>query len=421
MKLTFSRPVIRLVIRPVHLPVHLLVALSLLALIALAAPACQPTATSGAAADSAARAATAPAPEPELSHDRRWNDLARLLGGLPADSGSVLAALDTTAAARQHRAWFDQAWATKRRQLLDELHVWAKANLPQEYASSGRAFYPFSGSDFVTLSAIYPSAKEYVFVALEWEGTLPQPERWTPAQLAAGLDNLRISLDDVMSLSFYKTKDMYVDLQKTEINGHGPRLLAFLARTGYRVLDVTPVQVTGQGVAQALPAPLPIGQQGWKDTTVTGWSIRFVPQGARATASTVRTLTYWSADVSDYALPKQRGFAQYLAGLKPAHTYIKSASYLLHKSYFSQVRTLIVDVSSTLLQDDSGLPLAQIDSTRWAVQYFGRYERPIPLFANLAQPALAAIYRRPGIPVVPFGIGYHTGRGSSNLQLLRKR
>jgi hypothetical protein len=406
---------------------HLLQSALALALLALSlTSACQPPATTHAAADSTAAdtaaAATATAAEaPELTSDRKWNDLARLLGGLPAESGSVLTALDTTGAARLHRQWFDMAWAKKRRELLDELHVWSKAHLASEYASEQTAFYPFSGSDYVTLSAIYPKAKQSVFVALEWEGTVPNPQAWTPAQLAAGLDNFRVSLDDVMSLSFYKTKDMYVDLQKTEINGHGPRLLAFLARTGHRVIDVVQVKVNAAGGVERLTKALPIAQQSWKDTTVTGWQIRYVPEGQRATETTAQTLTYWSVDVSDYAQPKQRGFAAYLAALKPTHTYIKSASYLLHRPYFSQVRKQIIDLSTTLLQDDSGLPLAQMDSTIWNISFYGRYVQPIPLFGNLVQPKLAEIYRRPGLEVVPFGIGYHTGRKSSNLQLLRKR
>ena len=104
-----------------------------------------------------------------------------------------------------------------------------------------------------------------------------------------------------------------------------------------------------------------------------------------------------------------------LAKLGPADSLIKSASYLLHAAHFAGVRTLLLNRSATIVQDDSGIPLTYFEATKWRVQAFGHYAGPLPMFANFYQPRMAELFR--SASPLEFGIGYRWRKNESNLLL----
>jgi len=77
------------------------------------------------------------------------------------------------------------------------------------------------------------------------------------------------------------------------------------------------------------------------------------------------------------------------------------------------VRELLLNKSATIVQDDSGIPLAYFDATKWRVQAFGRYAGPIPMFANFNQPRMVELFR--SASPLDFGIGYRWRKNESNL------
>src|SRR5262249_17744077 len=96
----------------------------------------------------------------------------------------------------------------------------------------------------------------------------------------------------------------------------------------------------------------------------------------------------------------------------------KSASYLLHNGHFASVRKLLLDTSATILQDDSGIPLAYFEAKKWQLKTFGHYAGPIPMFANFYQPRMAEVFQ--GSSPIEFGIGYRWRKNESNLLLAQK-
>jgi len=105
-----------------------------------------------------------------------------------------------------------------------------------------------------------------------------------------------------------------------------------------------------------------------------------------------------------------------------ASSYLKSASYLLHKPDFSIMRDLILTESEAVLQDDSGIPVKYFDPQSFDIQLFGTYTQPIPLFAGSFQSDLKALYdSSKTVRELPFGIGYQFQTGTSNLMLATKR
>jgi hypothetical protein len=345
--------------------------------------------------------------------DRYWNDLARLLAGLPPDSGSVLAALDALPAAAEHRRFFDTAWQKKTESFIGPLSEWAAAEIAAERAAARNVLYPFSGADAMTLHTLFPDAPHYVMFGLEPEGIPPAPDRLTPAVLPANLRNLQIALDDILLLSYFKTIDMQSDFRRGEINGALPILLAFLARRGNRILWVERGKIRPDGVFDTVGVKnLSLNPD---DSVVTGVKIRF-----QFRPQTYQDLYYFSANIDDGHISKS--MRRMLAKHEPWYTYIKSASYLMYYPSFSIIKAHLLDYSAFILQEDSGMPLSSFDRSVWKLQFYGAYHRPIPLFANRFQSDLYRIYQTDSsVKPLKFGIGYNNAPGTSNLMAARKK
>jgi hypothetical protein len=192
-------------------------------------------------------------------------------------------------------------------------------------------------------------------------------------------------------------------------------MMFFLARTDHRIINLKYVAVNDEGkIIDATNA---------NDSTskkVDGIEITFTGKDS----DNEKKLYYFSADVSDPALKKARGFITFASNLKPAVTYLKSASYLLHKTYFSAMRSSILNNSAYILQDDSGIPLRFFnDSTQWKLSFYGFYDKPIPMFGNLYQEDLKNAYdpqKNTAVKPLSFGIGYSYRNNKSNLMLAQK-
>ena len=357
------------------------------------------------------------APADTFRTDRFWNDLARMLGGMNPLAGSVLDSVDYAADAHAHQQFFAQAWHLKKHSLLDSLDWWAAQEFREEHYGTRPVFYPFSGADFVTIHTLYPNALSYTMFGLEPEGSIVPPQKLDPQRRYANLVNVQHSMDDIINFSFFKTNDMRGDFTRYEWKGTLPLLLAFCARRQNEIINAYRIQVLEDGTVAPATDSLP---QFTDDPIVTGWRIRFRP--IDNPKAPVQTLDYFSVNVHDPYLTQLRGFRNYFGARAPMRTYIKSASYLLHKPYFGKMAVLIAEVSENILQDDSGYPLRSFDRSYWDLQFYGAYEHPIPLFANLYQTDLRQVYLTDStVKRLPFGIGYVFTKGRSNLMLARKR
>jgi hypothetical protein len=127
-----------------------------------------------------------------------------------------------------------------------------------------------------------------------------------------------------------------------------------------------------------------------------------------------KTLYYFSTDLSNSGV-KSSGFLKFCAELAPGNSLIKSASYLLHSGNFTTVRDFLLANSATIIQDDSGIPLAYYNSKRWRFFPFGRYAGPISEFSGRYQQSYAELFRR--AQPMDFGIGYRWRAYESNLLL----
>ena len=352
-------------------------------------------------------------PEPEWNRGA-LNDTARILAGLRAPLESELADRIDAAALESHRQTLGQSFARLRETQLEPVARFGRAELGAPGASPERVYYPFSGPDALYLLTLFPDAQSSVLTGLEPIGDVPDFTGLRPQEIEAGLAEVRRSLYAILSFSFFRTNDLTVDLRRSRFSGVTPILFVFLAEAGYAVFDVRFIRLAPSGQlcrADARLAAKP--PQG----TIAGVEIDyFLPEDAG-----FRRLQYFAADLGDGGLSRTPQYLDYIADFDPQATYLKSASYLMYKPYFSRVRKLILDHSELVLQDDSGIPHVWFRPALWQATLYGRYGSPIALFNNWQQPGLREAYARGEPKPLDFGIGYRHRRNDSNLQLYRKR
>ena len=275
----------------------------------------------------------------------------------------------------------------------------------------------FSGPDFLYATSFFPNASTYVLAGLEPVGEIADLTTLSPWAINGELRNLELSMDSLFNFSFFITQNMKTQLREGPVNGTLPILYVFLARTGKTIHELNLVSLDEHGNFQ-IAAELAATNSTNKPVTspprsaATGVKIIFSDG-----AGPKQTLYYFSTNLADGSFERS-GFSAFLAKLGPADSLIKSASYLLHKGHFASVRKLLLDSSATILQDDSGIPLAYFEARKWRFQAFGHYAGPISIFTNFYQPQMAELFK--GARPIEFGIGYRWRKNESNLLLAQK-
>jgi hypothetical protein len=327
------------------------------------------------------------------------DDTARFLAGMTPSADSPLMPLTRDPAWQHHAHFFDAAFAQLEQRQLSKIRAWSETNLA---APRPTMFYMFSGPDFLYANAFYSKAATYVLSALEPPGSVPDLTRLPRGAVESALYNVERSLGSILSFSFFITKQMKVDLHAGQISGTLPILYVFLARSGKTIREVAPVALDESGAVHVA-------------NEVAG---RNPARGVRINFSgsdwVQKTLYYFSTDLSNSGV-RVSGFLKFCSTLAPGNSLIKSASYLPHSGNFTTVRDFILANSSTIIQDDSGIPLAYYSPKKWRFFPFGRYAGPIAEFPGRYQESYAELFRR--AQPIDFGIGYRWRAHESNLLL----
>lgn len=333
----------------------------------------------------------APAVAPLSAEARRLTDTARFLAGLSLEADGPFAALCRTDAWQRYAKAIAAQW-TRFETGAAKMRVWAKRELDQAADPALPVFYPFGGPDAAFVDIFLPRAKVAVLVGLEDVGSVPPPEAFGTESLEAEFGLYLKSLDDLLGLSFFRTNDMKEDLANRTIDGVVPIILLLLARLDKDILSIEFGELDadgGFGAATAKPTAVTIGFRGTGDASA-------------------HTLLYVSADLYDGKFLKNAGLRKFIEmNLTPCFTFMKSASYLMQKSFFGAIRKTILKVSAAVLQDDSAIPYKYYDPKAWEVTLYGRYDGPIKLFKDDFEQELFDAFRtRTDIRPLGFRFGY---------------
>ena len=339
---------------------------------------------------------------PGMAGDSSADDNARILAGIEPRPDSPLAGLTREPGWRQHARSFGAAWESLEARQLSKIRIWSAKNITRPRQTM---LYMFSGPDFLYADVFFPDATTYVLSGLEPVGGIPDVSRLRRGSLPGTLAHIRSSLGSVMNYSFFITKHMKGQLRSGELTGTLPLLYVFLARSGKTISGVTLVTLDKDGVELPVTEALATGAP-------SGVKIAFAGSDGKS-----RTLYYFSTDLSDGGVSNS-GFLKFCERLGAADNFIKSASYLLHSANFSKVRDFVLARGSTVLQDDSGIPVHYFTPGQWELRPFGHYVGPIRIFAGRYQSQLNNVFRR--APPIDFGVGYRWRLRESNLLLAEK-
>jgi hypothetical protein len=337
------------------------------------------------------------------------NDTARFLAGLRPSPGSPLEALTKSAVWQRHAGRFDTLFELKDRDSLSKIRGFGAKEIPQ---TDRPLLYFFSGPDFMYANAFFADAPTYVLSGLEPGGEVPKIEELSPRAVEYTLHNVERSLNSVLNLSFFQTNDMRRELSDGPVFGTLPILYVFLARAGKTVSEAETIVLDQDGNIKQASAEGQSGDVG--ETSQSGVrGLKIVFSDANHSR---QTLYYFTGDVSNDGLRKS-GLLKFCERLGQSNALIKSASYLLHRDRYADLRDFILKQSAVIMQDDSGIPVSQFDPSKWELQPFGNYVGPIPLFRNRYQESLAKLFQVHGRKGLDFGVGYQWRRNRSNLLL----
>src|SRR3984957_3847487 len=330
------------------------------------------------------------------------NDAARYLAGLPVAPGSRLAVLTRDQSWQAHARAMNQAFSQLEQRQLNNIRVFRAENIAPVTQQNHTCLYLFSGPDFLYADAMFSDCSTFVLQGLEPVVPLPDLATAPPAALAGTLQNIEISLNTILSFSFFKTKDMREEFERSELKGVLPAICVFMARTGKEIKGIEYISLDKAGAVVA-------GFQG----ATRGAKLTFVDTAAGAE----KVLYYFTSDLSDDALKRNAGLLRFCEGLGPANSLLKAASYLLHEGGFETVRNFLLQTSGAILQDDSGIPVHDYAPDRWTLRFFGVYTGPIALFKKFDQPDLPQYYAASSPKPLTFGFGYRWSRRSSTMCL----
>ena len=328
-----------------------------------------------------------------------YDDTARFLAGMQPSADSPLTALTRDPSWQHHAKFFDSAFGQLEQRQISKIRSWSDVNLA---APRPTMFYFFSGPDFLYADAFYSKASTYVLGALEPVGAVPDLTRLSRGSVDAALYNVERSLGSILSFSFFITKQMKVDLHTNQVNGTLPILYVFLARSGKTIRNVEMVALDDKGGVHT-------GNDNPGPNATRGVRITFAGSDGEA-----RTLYYFSTDLSNSGA-RVAGFLKFCETFGPGNSLIKSASYLLHAGNFTVARDWLLANSATIIQDDSGIPLANYNPRQWRFFPFGRYLGPINEFPGRYQERYAELFTR--AQPIDFGVGYRWRMHESNLLL----
>lgn len=320
----------------------------------------------------------------------------------------VLAGLDTLNGMEWYARTIQTAITRHDSQQMSKVRRWSQQELGAQ-THADLIFYPFSGPDALYLLGLYPDAKNYVMIASEPAGTFPTLKSLTRDSTRQYLESVLRSTRNVFYFSYFITDSMRKHISDTVVNGVLPLIAMFITQHGYTILGYDkvsdkPIDSTGKGL------------------------LRHVLYFRKDTSNVVQQLTYIEANLGNHpymgmrSLPQNTDLRHYLEQLPQCHTFIKSASYLMHSDVFSTIRGLVLSKSMSILQDDTGIPFRNY-GRNWRFRFYGRYEKPINKFAALYQPDLDSAFtaQTPKNAPVPFLYGYLRLRNSQNIFLASRR
>jgi hypothetical protein len=332
------------------------------------------------------------------------DEIASFISGIPYGKSECLAKYDSLIKWKLYAQELDKLFSNAYSLRLEKMRKWSSTELKKDQNTT-TVFYPFSGPDFLNANIYYPDADQYIMIAQEPIGHLPDICSMHPDSVKSYLNSINNSMKDIFKRSYFITSKMNDDLKKTKVNGTVPLMALFMKRSGHKIVAIQRIAVDSAGDLHLLDSLKA------KTKLVQGVRIDIRADSDKK----LQSVYYFRTDISDKGFEKNPGFRTWISKLPKSNSYLKAASYLMHFPEFKEIRSLIFDVSLTILQDDSGIAYRYFDKSKWNIMLYGVYVKPKDEFKYIDEPDLAKAYQAPGIKPLLYSVGYNWRSGKSNL------
>lgn len=331
------------------------------------------------------------------------NDIADFFTGIPVDKSSFLYDYTQTPEWDEYSHESQVAW-TRFDSVAKKYKAFSEKEILEPYKSIKTLFYPFSGPDFLFANILFPNVDKMYLIGLESPGSVPVIDSTLRDSLKNVLNLYKVSIEDVTKLSFFRTIDMKNELGNKAIDGTTPILMLFLAKSGKEIVSVSPMLLDKNGELKKTD-----------NKHASAVKIEYTDKGD----SKVKQIVYLSTNLADPSLSQNTPFMNFLKGLDDNMvTFVKSATYLMHKSYFSIIRNTCLNKSKFILQDDSGIAFKFFNKDKWDIQLYGTYTKPIKLFEDFFEKDYSEAFKTSKPKKLGFRIGYSP---KSNLLIAVKK
>jgi hypothetical protein len=304
----------------------------------------------------------------DLPFDQDLTNISRVIAGLPVEGDSALETIQAKPFYKKYKDYTDRTFSEVKSTMLDPVAGWTDSMHVGNDAEGITCFYPLSGPDFMFANAFYPNAKNYILMALERRGSLPNFKEMTDEQLQRYFDGMIKSMKYITTRGYFVTMHMGSDFSKSHLNGTLHMILYMMARTGHKIAKVEDGLIDSNGNLTRIDE-----KQKDVEAETRIKTIDFVsPDGKQA-----KTLYFFNQNADDEHLPEHPGIEKFINGFERRSAYMKASQCALFNPNFKKIRELVLSCDE-VIQDDSGLPYKYYsDTTEYDTYLYGTYKTVI--------------------------------------------
>ncbi len=292
---------------------------------------------------------------------------------------------------KKHSKFITNAWNKLLRDSLGHVPDWTKKNLSKYIQKFDTLFYPFGGPDISYAISFFPNAKRYILVGLEPLGNFDQIEN--SLKSAEYYYSLQTAFSTYLEKGYFVTSEMQKHLSNKSVRGGLNLVILALKKLGFCIKKIESCFIDTKGeIVQS-------DQNGIDCVKVVCRK-----DSKEKEIYYIRT----NLDNENIKLDNLIKFVQQFE----FSTFVKSSSYAMHNRNFSKIRSFILDKTSCILQDDTGIPF-NFFRKNWDIHIFGTYIEPtLAVFHVYKQNSLKEYYlkNKEKAGAIPFPIGYRYTR-----------
>ena len=337
---------------------------------------------------------------------------AYLMAGLNIDDKGGLDDVFASNEAKEHIKLLSDSWNQLDQSRLNKIRPWRDQEVGHLNKEQHNLFYPFSGPDFLNAFLYFPNCENYLMFGLEPIGELPDLKAGDKKFRKQYFYRSREALAELLKRNYFITSYMSGDLNTATVKGVLPLMSIFLARTGSKIVKVERIVFDTEGNRKVVPITVPTD----KDRTLL--HIEFIAKGK----SKSQNIYYFGSDIQEKFVKKKKHFIDFIKSFDKKIALTKSASYLPHYEIFTTIRNIILDETTAVLQDDTGVPYSYYKKRGWKVQLYGKYAAPVSDFKSGYQADLRKAFQTDSsVKKLNFTYGYHWKTDNTSLLFCQKQ